>query len=289
MVSNSWQNIDVDMIPNNIKDTVNIYGVVWNLTWSIIYPNLWYLTNTATPWVLYKIDLYSFTIIASISTGNEDTHSVMYWKYLYVSCQASNRVDKIDLETFINVGNVATWDWPVFSWISWEYLYVSCASTGWNRLDKINLITFTNIGNISITSPKWIGISGRYLYLWHWDYNLSEPTYLSKIDLYSFIIVWTISISWTWISIIPNWQYLYVWCSAWTSAKVDKIDLYTFINITNIWTSVLPYSLEIFWEYLYVSCFQTNLQKISLPTFTTTSTLAFSWFPSSITINEYVI
>lgn len=182
MANISGNPIDADLIPSNIKNGVNIFGVLGNYTgdldlWgvrSIAIGNpsstnqIWwgtFLWDVFTPWALYEdINyLYLFTLVSH------------WWVWTTVKCVSSVTVIDKNTNTVTHRSEAATgsasWTWaqpaPVFI-INGNTVYCyswrrSGGSGYFGGIFDISTLTWTTTSNIWL--PAWLTLWNSTIYL----------------------------------------------------------------------------------------------------------------------------
>ena len=72
MVNTSWEVIDLDLIPGNIKDTVDIFWVIGNYTW-------WFSSNIVPVHFVWNVTVWSWTY----TFGCVNWWCTSYWGYIW--------------------------------------------------------------------------------------------------------------------------------------------------------------------------------------------------------------
>lgn len=172
MAWNSGNPIDLDLIPWNVKDTIDIFGVVWNFVWSgwmIINSRVWYweLTNWET-W---------FPIVAWKRVVNHPTKICFVWLFLIRNWGFPSQA--MYIYQYDNTTNTQDWtyasDWSVwlpsvvsFSsiYLDWDIIHLNTTDWWVNYHFDYNVLTNVFTQFTGSHNTTWTLISDTTKTIW---------------------------------------------------------------------------------------------------------------------------
>lgn len=198
-------------VNGTVLATINISDA-----WGIVFANGFVWVANYTDGTVAKIDIYSNTIVATITVGTNPYRLCYDGLYLWVSNYGDGTISKIDVNSNTAISAVTVSTNP--RGIAYDGSRLWVVNYGSHNVMKIDPVTGTILATVNVnTNPTEICFDGTAI----WVGNYTDNN-VSKINITTNTVIATVTVGSGPYGMCFDGNY--VWCSNYNSGTLSKID-----------------------------------------------------------------